>query len=218
MSDIEPPQVSGPRTHELKLWPLFFQLIVDGVKTFEVRLEDRPFGVDDILHLREWDPQEVASDRRVGEHGAYTGRSIHRRVTMLTRVESPPGQPNSSSRSFVVLGIEDPARRDRAADVAALVLERNNLQQELAAASGARDEAAQHIATLATKAAELEVKLEASESERSACTIAAVRLKMERDEARDLVRRLEAAGAIRRSVSPDLDEEVGEAVKRWGPR
>ena len=60
-------------THELKSWPDFFAPLLDGSKTFEVRKNDRHFNVGDVVHLREWD------DRK----GAYTGRSIKKRVTFI---------------------------------------------------------------------------------------------------------------------------------------
>lgn len=40
--------------HELKTLPVFFQAIVDGRKTFEVRRNDRGFEPGDKLFLREW--------------------------------------------------------------------------------------------------------------------------------------------------------------------
>jgi hypothetical protein len=54
--------------HELKTWPEYFEAMVTGKKTFEVRKNDRDrgFEVDDNLHLREFDP----------ETETYTGREI----------------------------------------------------------------------------------------------------------------------------------------------
>lgn len=60
-------------THELKTWPHYYSAIMSGHKTFEARKNDRGFGVNDLLHLREWDP----------ETGEYTGREAWRRVTFL---------------------------------------------------------------------------------------------------------------------------------------
>lgn len=57
--------------HKLKTWPLFFQAIVSGEKTFEVRKNDRDFKVGDCLKLLEYDP--VA--------GQYTGREYPVLVT-----------------------------------------------------------------------------------------------------------------------------------------
>lgn len=44
-------------THELKTWPAWFEDVVDGVKTFEIRRADRRFLPGHVLLLREWDPQ-----------------------------------------------------------------------------------------------------------------------------------------------------------------
>lgn len=42
--------------HELKTWPKYFEAIVNGSKTFEIRRDDRPFAEGDTLRLREFDP------------------------------------------------------------------------------------------------------------------------------------------------------------------
>lgn len=44
------------RIHPLKTWPNFFELIESGVKTFELRKNDRNYRAGDILFLQEWDP------------------------------------------------------------------------------------------------------------------------------------------------------------------
>lgn len=62
-------------THDLKTWPEFFQAIVLGHKTFEIRKDDRNFSEGDALHLLEWEPNK----------GAYTGRECYVRVTYLTK-------------------------------------------------------------------------------------------------------------------------------------
>jgi len=61
------------RTHELKTWPVFYQAIVNGSKTFEVRKNDRDFQINDILLLREYDP----------ETQQYTGLSIKKKVSYI---------------------------------------------------------------------------------------------------------------------------------------
>lgn len=43
--------------HELKTWPEFFTAIREGVKTFDIRKDDRNFAVGDELILREWQPE-----------------------------------------------------------------------------------------------------------------------------------------------------------------
>ena len=62
--------------HTLKTWPEFFEAVVDGRKTFEVRMEtDRRFEVGDTLCLREWRPDSET----------YTGRDHHAEVTYVLR-------------------------------------------------------------------------------------------------------------------------------------
>jgi hypothetical protein len=57
---------------ELKILPEFFQPIIDGRKTFEVRsTKDRTFRVDDVLRLREWHPF----------FKIYTGREAYVKIT-----------------------------------------------------------------------------------------------------------------------------------------
>ena len=60
--------------HVLKCWPEFFQSLLDGVKTFEIRLNDRGYRVGDYLLLREYDPIALK----------YTDRKTTRRVTYIT--------------------------------------------------------------------------------------------------------------------------------------
>jgi hypothetical protein len=51
--------------HELKTLPEYFNAVLSGEKTFEVRKNDRPFHKGDLLALNEYDP----------EGKCYTGRS-----------------------------------------------------------------------------------------------------------------------------------------------
>ena len=43
-------------THDLKTWPEYFEPILTGRKTFEIRHDDRDFKTGHVLHLREWLP------------------------------------------------------------------------------------------------------------------------------------------------------------------
>ena len=58
--------------HHLKIWPEFFEPVITGDKTFELRYDDRGYRAGDVLILREWSPR---SD--------YTGREIRKKVTYL---------------------------------------------------------------------------------------------------------------------------------------
>lgn len=55
---------------EKKVWPEYFQKIVEGKKTFELRLNDFDIVEGDILMLKEWDPKTKD----------YTGRELEKKV------------------------------------------------------------------------------------------------------------------------------------------
>lgn len=78
-------------THELKTWPKAFEAMWLGLKRYELRKGDRPFGLGDTLRLKEWDP----------DTGQYSGREILAEVTYITRAGDFPGL----EEGFVILGL-----------------------------------------------------------------------------------------------------------------
>lgn len=58
--------------HELKIEPKYFAPVIEGIKTFEIRKDDRGYKCGDLLHLKEFD----------GE--AFTGKSVIMEVTYIT--------------------------------------------------------------------------------------------------------------------------------------
>lgn len=66
------------KTHHLKCWPQFFEPIYEGIKTFEIRRNDRDFQVDDLLILEEWQPDTPYPE------GHYTGRTFYAGITYIT--------------------------------------------------------------------------------------------------------------------------------------
>lgn len=62
-------------THRLKCWPEYFQALESGDKKFELRKNDRPFGVGDKLILQEYNPNT----------GEYTGRCIDFTISYILR-------------------------------------------------------------------------------------------------------------------------------------
>ncbi len=66
-------------THELKTDPAPFSAVYDGIKTFEIRLNDRGFKVGDKLLLRE--TQHSGEAMKGGAPLAYTGREITKTVS-----------------------------------------------------------------------------------------------------------------------------------------
>jgi len=55
---------------EKKVWPKYFQSILDGKKTFELRLNDFEINEGDVLVLKEWNPDTKD----------YTGRELEKNV------------------------------------------------------------------------------------------------------------------------------------------
>lgn len=89
--------------HDLKVWPAYFEAIVDGTKSFEVRRNDRDFKVGDRLTLREFDP---GLPGRVGfVNGAYTGRKVSRWVNFVYALPPECGYPDGVSRVVMSLGL-----------------------------------------------------------------------------------------------------------------
>jgi Domain of unknown function (DUF3850) len=73
-------------THDLKLWPQFWDATVAGGRSFDIRNNDRGFKVDDVVRLREWDP----GIEPPGEWPGYTGRECYRRITYVLHAEDCP--------------------------------------------------------------------------------------------------------------------------------
>lgn len=69
--------------HELKTDPEVFDDVVKGVKTFEIRKDDRGFKVGDSLHLRR--TRYSGNDMKNGNPLEYTGESYTVVVTYILR-------------------------------------------------------------------------------------------------------------------------------------
>ena len=87
------------RNHELKTWSLYFRAIWDGLKRFEVRVNDREYSMGDLLRLREYDQHE----------GCYTGREIY---ALVGYVMSSPSL-NLLQDNVVVMQLEEICRETR---------------------------------------------------------------------------------------------------------
>jgi hypothetical protein len=85
-------------THTLKIWPQWFREVESGVKTFEIRRDDRGFKVGDLLRLEEF---------RAGG-GEYTGRSVMRRITYISSRQgiNVDAEALGLKDGFCVLGLE----------------------------------------------------------------------------------------------------------------
>lgn len=74
--------------HELKIYPDFFNAVISGKKTFEIRKNDRPFNEGDLLALNEWD------------WNRYTGNSC------LVYVDYIMNSPEYLAKDMVVMSIK----------------------------------------------------------------------------------------------------------------
>lgn len=84
--------------HVLKIWPEYYDAVANGIKTFEIRKNDRDFKIGDTIRLREYNSAmetEIDAER-------YTGRDIKVCVVyMLTSMDYPSGIPEG----YCILGI-----------------------------------------------------------------------------------------------------------------
>ena len=76
--------------HTLKIQPKYFQAVVDGLKCFEVRKNDRGYKVGDELFLKEFEDNE------------FTGRSVEKTITYIL-----PGGEFGIDTNYVILGLRD---------------------------------------------------------------------------------------------------------------
>ena len=79
------------KAHELKIHELHYIDVCTGVKTFEIRKNDRDFKRGDILILREVEATHS------GTNESYTGRQKAVKVKYMTNFQQKEG--------YVVLGI-----------------------------------------------------------------------------------------------------------------
>ena len=63
---------------EKKVWPEYFQKILDGKKTYELRLADFECQEGDVLVLREWN----SVDKQ------FTGRVLEKAVTYVGKTKN----------------------------------------------------------------------------------------------------------------------------------
>jgi hypothetical protein len=88
------------RVHHLKIWPMYFEAVLDGRKPFELRKDDREFKVGEFLCLWEFE----LGDQGDGE---YSDRAILAAVPYI--LEGAPGF--GLSDGFVIMTIKVVANR-----------------------------------------------------------------------------------------------------------
>lgn len=79
--------------HRLKTWPVAYEPAAQGLKPWEVRLNDRDYKVDDVVVREEFWIEPDAQN--------YTGRRIAGRITFLL-----PGGQFGIEKGYVVMTLE----------------------------------------------------------------------------------------------------------------
>ena len=75
--------------HYLKILPDYYDHVKSGDKTFEVRLNDRDYQVNDVLHLQEF------------MNGEYTGRELVKVVSYILN------NPKYCKEDYVIMSIQN---------------------------------------------------------------------------------------------------------------
>jgi Domain of unknown function (DUF3850) len=95
-----------PIRHTLKSWPPYFADTWVGVKTFDVRRDDRDYQIGDEVQFIEW--EHGGSCATLSGVGRETGRKLLRRIVYILGRESR-GSADAHSfgiePGFVVLGL-----------------------------------------------------------------------------------------------------------------
>lgn len=63
---------------EKKIWKEYFEKVVSGDKTFEIRLADFDCSIGDVLVLKEWDPEKKV----------FTGRVLEKEITPISKTKN----------------------------------------------------------------------------------------------------------------------------------
>ena len=75
---------------EKKVWPEYFQKILEGKKNYELRLDDFECKEGDILVLKEWDPKTKE----------YTGRVLEKEVTYVGKTKNMQFWPKQDIEKY----------------------------------------------------------------------------------------------------------------------
>lgn len=68
--------------HELKIKPEYYDAVANGIKTFEIRKNDRNYAVGDTLRLREFDKDDMYQVKWA-THSEYTGKECFAAITYI---------------------------------------------------------------------------------------------------------------------------------------
>lgn len=92
-----------PTTHKVKSWEHLYRPLAAGLKTHDLRLNDRRYEVGDTLHAQEYDA--------LNPHGPrYTGRELKATITYITGSTGLDATPCAVStavlpKDYVILSV-----------------------------------------------------------------------------------------------------------------
>ena len=88
---VETKEKQPVKIHSLKTWPEYFEKVKEGLKTFELRKNDRDFNKNDFLCLEEWDPKSEQ----------YTQKDLFCKITYILN-----GPSFGLSEGFCIMSIK----------------------------------------------------------------------------------------------------------------
>lgn len=62
--------------HRIKIWPIFFESVLDGSKIFEYRINDRDYRKGDLVLMEEFCPEKEV----------YTGRWVEAEIGFVFHI------------------------------------------------------------------------------------------------------------------------------------
>jgi ASC-1-like (ASCH) protein len=82
---------------EKKTWPESFNKILEGRKSFDIRLADFEVKAGDEIVFREWDP----------ERKEYTGRMLEKKVVHISKTKELPywNKEDVDNIGLVIIGL-----------------------------------------------------------------------------------------------------------------
>ncbi len=81
-------EVFVPKSHWLKIAPQYLEAHKKGLKSFEIRRNDRNYKIGNALVLQEWT-----------ERGGFTGQNVVREITYITDF------PDGLKPGYIVMGL-----------------------------------------------------------------------------------------------------------------
>jgi uncharacterized protein DUF3850 len=92
---------------DVKVVAPYFDALLDGSKTFEVRRNDRAYQRGDVLRLWEFDPSRCRGANCGAEDGCpgYSGRKVERIVSFVYSGDPRFGEHGGVQPGYVVLGL-----------------------------------------------------------------------------------------------------------------